>query len=163
MGAGRYFDLPIDNYNPVAQVAMFLAITCSVIMGVSRRFGDLLLGLLSVLLKLAFCDAQGALNVKQSSTLMQIPLTIETVMSKFSLDGEIMTYAVCPTCHYTYKPTIAAGSSISTYPEQCMNQRFPVCNANLLEPNGGGGNNTPKPIKTFDYPHFHNFVGGLLC
>lgn len=145
---------------------MFLAITCSVIMGVSRRFGDLLLGLLSVLLKLAFCDAQGALNVKQSSTLMQIPLTIETVISKFSLDGQITTYAVCPTCHYTYKPTIAAGSSISAYPERCTNRQFPdseVCNANLLEPNGGGENNTPKPIKTFDYPHFHDFVGGLLC
>ena len=117
MGTRRYFDLPIDNYNPIAQVAMFLAITCSVIMGVSQHFGDLLLGLLSVLLKLAFCDAQEALNVKQSSTLMQIPFTIKTMMSKFSLDGEITTYAVCLTCHYTYKPTITAGSSISTYPE----------------------------------------------
>ena len=144
---------------------MFLAITCSVIMGISRCFGDLLLGLLSVLLKLAFCDAQRALNVKQSSTLMQIPLTIETVISKFSLDGEITIYAVCPTCHYTYKPTITVGSSISAYPEQCTNQQFldsEVCNTNLLEPNGGRGNKTPKPIKTFDYPHFHDFVGGLL-
>ena len=141
---------------------MFLAIACSVIIGVSRRFGDLILGLVSSLLKLAFRDSQGALNVKQSNILKQIPLTIETVMTKFALDGETTTYAVCPTCHCTYKPNTTTSLA---YPERCTNRPFPdsdICNTSLLEPDNEG-NAAPKPMKTFVYHHFHDYVAGLLC
>ncbi|KAF8587775.1 hypothetical protein K439DRAFT_1337154, partial [Ramaria rubella] len=44
----------IDCSDEVAQITMFLAVICTIIMGVSCRAGDFILGITSVLLSLAW-------------------------------------------------------------------------------------------------------------
>ncbi|KAF8588261.1 hypothetical protein K439DRAFT_1287150, partial [Ramaria rubella] len=50
--SGHLLALPIDRSDEVAQITMFLAVVCTVIMGVSCRAGDFILGITSVLLSL---------------------------------------------------------------------------------------------------------------
>ncbi|KAL4243705.1 hypothetical protein ABKN59_011906 [Abortiporus biennis] len=81
-------------------------------------------------------------------------------LDKFNLDGQTIQYAVCPACHYTYKPLFKCGSKMPRYPDTCMN--YPsanlhpnfMCDASLLRDS--------EPIKTFTYHSFHNYLAGLL-
>ncbi|KAF8219421.1 hypothetical protein L208DRAFT_1202619, partial [Tricholoma matsutake] len=50
----HHFEFPVNQYDNVAQVSMFFGVVCSVIMGVSCQFGDLIMGILSIVLWLAF-------------------------------------------------------------------------------------------------------------
>ncbi len=50
----HHFQTPINSLLPAAQVTMFLAVFCSVMMGISRRFGDFLMKMLSINLRVAF-------------------------------------------------------------------------------------------------------------
>ena len=162
----HHFDLPVNRHDSVAQLTMFIAIVCKVIMGVSRRMGDMMINLLSILVSWAFRDRQGNLGAKQSSILSQIPLTMETVFSKFNLDGQTTTYAVCPKCHYTSMPTLKPGSSIATYPTRCRNRPNPdseICNEPLLVTNEDDEDmSCSKPLKPFVYPSFHDYIARLL-
>jgi hypothetical protein len=109
----QHFEFPIDQYDDMAQVSIFLGIVCSVIMGVSHRFGDLIMGILSIVLQLAF-QSQGATSSARAQVINQILRTIDTVLSKFNLNGKSTVYAVCPTCHCTYEPKFKLGSDIPT-------------------------------------------------
>ncbi|KAF8573982.1 hypothetical protein K439DRAFT_1275406, partial [Ramaria rubella] len=51
--SGHLLASPIDRLDEVAQITMFLAVVCTVIMGVSCRVGYFVLGITSVLLSLA--------------------------------------------------------------------------------------------------------------
>ncbi|KAF9471042.1 hypothetical protein BDN70DRAFT_791287, partial [Pholiota conissans] len=96
------FNVPINDHDPVAQIAMFIAVICNVMFGLSRRMGDLVLGLLTIMLR---CS-------DQRSVIDDIPVTLETVVKKFNLEGKTTTYAVCPTCNCTYPPTFLPGSDV---------------------------------------------------
>jgi hypothetical protein len=162
----HHFDLPINHYDSVAQLTMFIAIVCNVIMGVSRRMGDMIINLLSILVSWAFRDRQGNLSAKELSTLGQIPLTMATVFSKFNLDGQTTTYAVCPKCHYTSMPTLKPGLSTATYPTHCGNRPNPdsdMCNELLLVTTKDEEDmSCSKPLKPFIYPSFHDYIARLL-
>ena len=160
----HHFEFPIDQYDDVAQVSMFLGVVCSVIMGVSRRFGDLVMGLLSIVLQLAF-QRQGATSPTRARIIDGIPKTIDAVLSKFNLDGQCTVYAVCPACHCTYEPKFKLGSSIAAYPPRCMNKPDPdseICNEPLLQATSDSDTAT-KPLKIFVYHHFHDYLTGLLA
>ncbi|KAF8240953.1 hypothetical protein L208DRAFT_1149888, partial [Tricholoma matsutake] len=101
--ADHHFKFPVNQYDDVAQVSMFLGVVCSVIMGVSHQFGDLIMGILSIVLWLAF-KRQGAASFAGAWIINGIPRTIDTVLSKFNLNGQCMVYTVCPACHCTYEP-----------------------------------------------------------
>ncbi|KAH7917398.1 hypothetical protein BV22DRAFT_977066, partial [Leucogyrophana mollusca] len=45
------YDLPVDRCDQVAQVSIFLGVACSVLFGVSRHAGNLIMGLVALLLK----------------------------------------------------------------------------------------------------------------
>ncbi|KAF8574709.1 hypothetical protein K439DRAFT_1548361, partial [Ramaria rubella] len=113
----HHFNSIVDHTNEVAQVTMFLSVICIVIMGVSRGVGDLIMGLLSRILNLAWKNKDDSLAPRQAHILAQIPMSVTTVLLRFNLDGRVMIYAVCPTCHFTCKPLYKAGSVISIYPE----------------------------------------------
>ncbi|KAF8588017.1 hypothetical protein K439DRAFT_1336367, partial [Ramaria rubella] len=51
--SGHLLASPIDRLDEVAQITMFLAVVCTIIMGVSHCAGDFILGIMSVLLSLA--------------------------------------------------------------------------------------------------------------
>ncbi len=113
--------MPVDRHSPVAQLAMFIAIVCTVIMGLSRQMGNLILNLVSLTLRWAFKDPQENLTERQSSILKQIPTMVETVLSKFNLDGKTTVFAMCPKCHCTYMPFFQLGSNTLSYPATCSN------------------------------------------
>ncbi|KAF8582884.1 hypothetical protein K439DRAFT_1244912, partial [Ramaria rubella] len=102
--SGHLLASPIDRSDEVAQITMFLAVVCTIIMGVSCHVGDFILGITSVLLSLAWRNKHGTLDPPQANVLVQVPKTVATALSRFDLDGRITIYAVCPTCHFTYKP-----------------------------------------------------------
>jgi hypothetical protein len=137
-------------------------VVCNVIIGVSRRMGDLLLSLLSILLRVSFSPSgECNLNDWQKDVLEQLPLTTETVTKKFPLDSKTTTYAVCPACHCTYPPKFQPGSTTAIYPEQCSNLPSPdnACSEKLLEKAVDG---RPVPIKTYEYYSFHDYLATLL-
>jgi Transposase family tnp2 len=146
----------------VAQIAIFLAVSCSVLMGVARRGGDYILGLIHKLLYLAYTDADyfpdGKPTLRQENILHQIPLSMDQALSKFNLDGKTTIYAVCPSCHCTYAPQSQLGSLTKRYPTLCsykIASDANECKEPLLKQSG-------RPIKTFVYHSFHDYLSGLL-
>jgi hypothetical protein len=158
----HHWNLPIDNLSPTAQVAILLGVVCSVIMGVSRNGGDIIMAFLSITLVTGFMA--GRMNMHQERILSEIPLNITDALSKFNFEGKTTIYAVCPRCQFTYKPEVKRGSSRVTYPEFCTNKPNPdsdICNEALLASQSDG--TPPKPLKTFVYHSFHDYLGGLLA
>ena len=145
---------------------MFIAVVCTVIMGLSRQMGDLVLNLVNLTLRWALRDSQGNLTERQSSILKQIPTTVETVLSKFKLDGKTTIFATCPDCHCTYAPSFCPGSSVSSYPATCSNRPYPdaeICSASLLEGViADNGERSTKPVKPFVVYDFHDYLASLL-
>jgi hypothetical protein len=129
-------------------------------MGISRRAGNFVLGVIRILLHTAWRQSDGSLSMSHETSMGQIPTTIETALSRFGLDDDTTIYAVCPSCHYTYKPVFSRGSVIPHYPKLCTNKPRPdsdVCNESLLQES-----DTSKPIKTYVYHHFFDYMAGLL-
>ena len=157
--------MPVDIYAPVAQLTMFIVVLCNVIMGISRRLGDLLLNLFTMTLRFAFSVNSNNLSLRQWSILNQMPRTMDTVLSQFNLDSRTTTYAACPNCHFTYPPKFAQGSTIPVYPKECDNRPFPdsdPCKTQLVE-STDNGIDLSKPLKPYVYYHFHDYLASLLA
>jgi hypothetical protein len=130
-------------------------------MGISRRAGNFILGVIHILLQTAWRQSNGSLSASHESVIGQIPTTIETALLRFGLDDRTTIYAVCPSCHCTYKPKFLHGSVIPRYPKLCTNKARPdsaICNTNLLQESDVAS----KPIKTYVYHHFFDYLSGLL-
>jgi hypothetical protein len=150
----HHYDPRINDVTQLAQVAILIGVICRVVLGVSRRAGDLILRMVHVLLRRAF-QMGGDTRPTEQHELLQVPFTIQVALSRFNLDSRTTTYAVCPACHCTYKPQTSTRTP--KYPNLCTNKPNPEsqeCNEPLLD----GG----KPIKTFVYHHFADYLAGLL-
>ena len=159
----HHYEVPANRSNEIAQVCIFLGVVCSVIMGVSRRGGDLIMGLITIIVHLVFGSNPGN-ETRHADTLAQIPSSITAALSKLNLDGKTTIYAVCPACHCTYKPHFNRNSLTPMYPERCVNKPQPEsdeCREPLLEA-PADGSPTMKLIKPFVYHHFHDYLAGLL-
>ncbi|KAG2738848.1 hypothetical protein P692DRAFT_20758511, partial [Suillus brevipes Sb2] len=156
-----HYQSPVNRYDEIAQVALFIGVMCKVVMGVSRRGCDFIMGLISVLLFLTFRRSDGSLSSSHENVLRQIPTTFETALTKFHLTGKTVAYAICPSCHCTYGPRYAEGSTIPTYPERCTHRPAPEaeCGQPLLE---HGRDGLLRPMKTFIYHDFKDYLAGLL-
>jgi Transposase family tnp2 len=161
----HHFISTINRFSIIAQVTMFLAVVCTVIMGISRRDGDFVLGLLQIIITLAFQPLDGQVMHRQHQDILsQIPGNVRTALSKFDLDAKTITYAVCPTCHCTYKPLCNNGSTDPVYPTRCTNKptlESEECGEVLCR-NDGENVGAAKPVKPFVYYSFHNYLAGLL-
>lgn len=157
----HHFTASICKFNTIAQVAIFLGVFCSVVMDLSHNDGDFIMGLINIILFLAFSGPGGEITPKHEDIITQMLQNIQQALSKFDLNNHTTTYAVCPACHCTYKPWYKKGSLVSIYDEMCCNWPTPesgLCREPLLHKRDG----SPKPIKTFIYHHFHDFVSNLL-
>ncbi|KAF9523954.1 hypothetical protein CPB83DRAFT_728688, partial [Crepidotus variabilis] len=105
----HHFNPPVDAQSSIAQMTMFIAVVCTVIMGISRNMTNMILGLMTLQLRFAFEYSTGKCDVRQEAVLDQIPSTIETILSKFNLDGKKTILAACPNCHFTYYPSYKPG------------------------------------------------------
>jgi hypothetical protein len=151
----------VDRLDEIAQVSMFLGVVCTVIMGISRRAGDLVMGLVYLILQMAWTKGDGSVDLLHKNTLAQVPTTITAALSKFNLDGRVTIYAVCPACHCTYKPQYQLGSHTASYPERCTNRPKPEeeqCNEPLLQ----NASDNKIPLKPFVYHDFNDYLGRLL-
>lgn len=161
----HHYQQSVDWCDEVTQVSLFLGVVCAVIMGVSRRAGDLIMGLVSLLLHSAFQNNNGNLSSRHEQTMAQIPRTISAALSRFNLDGKVTTYAVCPTCHCTYKLEYKPGSTLVKYPEWCTNHPTPnsgQCNEPLLHEKTTDDTSEREPLKWFVYHDFQDYLAGLL-
>lgn len=151
---------PVEHMDVVAQVATLIGVVCSVIMGVAERGGNFIMNALSLLLYLVFQRNDGTLSISHENVLRQIPSTMQSALSKFSLTSKVVPYAVC-NCHCTYRPTYVPGSATPCYPAQCTNHLTPetICGEELLDilPNG-----ERRPKKTYSYHDFNDYLANLL-
>jgi hypothetical protein len=85
------------------QVSIFLGVVCSVLAEISRRFGDFLMGLVSILIKLALQFQDGQPSLMHENICSNIPTMITSALAHFKLDGRVMIYTVCPACNCTFK------------------------------------------------------------
>jgi hypothetical protein len=120
------------------------------------------MGVLSLILSLAMDARNSHSEPRRQNTLAQILRTMEAALSHFKLDGQTTTYAVCPACNCTFKPTVDLNSGNPRYPVSCSNRPKPEdgpCNEPLLWRSADGQS---EPIKTFLYHHFHDYLAGLI-
>jgi hypothetical protein len=151
--------------NRISQIAIFIGVVCTVTMGISRRDGDFVMGLLNMLVYLAF-SLSGKPTALAGAVLKEIPLSIRGALSKLDLESRTIIYAVCPACHCTYEPKYTPGEELPRYPQRCTNIPHPeaeICGEQLLrdfddEDSLQGG----KPIKPFVYHDFRDYIAGLL-
>ena len=116
--------MSICKFDTIAQVAIFPGIFCSIVMDVSHNDGDVIMGLIDIILFLAFSGPGGEVTPKHEdiiAIIAQMPQNIQQALSKFDLDSCTTTYAVCPTCHCTYKPWYNKGSLVLIYDKMCCN------------------------------------------
>ena len=138
---------------------------CSVIFGVSQRAGDLILGLVRLIIQLVSRKPDGSMDPLQTHILNQVPGSIEAALSRFNSTDSTTAYAVCPVCHCTFPPS--AGPGNSRYPERCTNRPKPEegpCDEPLLE---DAAQDLPverdrRPRRIFLYHHFADHLAGLL-
>ena len=105
----------------IAQVAIFLGVSCSIVMDVSCNDGDFIMGLINIILFLAFSGPGSEATPKHEDIIAKMPQNIQQALSKFDLDSCITTYVVCPACHCTYKPQYNKGSLVLIYDKTCHN------------------------------------------
>ena len=148
----------------VVQIAIFLGIFATVIVGASRNSGDLIMGLLNILLFYAFSsDGDNVLDLCHWEILEEMPGDIHLVLSKFDFQSKTTIYAICPNFHCTYAPIFNPGDSITQYPSCCThspNAESALCGAQLLS--NSKDNSASQPIKPFIYHSFHDYLAGLL-
>lgn len=158
----HHYDLPIDHCDEIAQMSLFLAAVSVVIFGIGCRHGEFLMGVLSLILSLAMEANNTDSQSRRQTTLAQIPWSMDTALSRFKLDAQTTSYAVCPACNCTYKPRASLTSSRAQYPMNYTNRPIPEdgpCGEPLLQCSADG---QLEPIKTFLYHHFHDYLTGLL-
>lgn len=159
----------VSQYSAAVQVATFIVVFISVIVGAGRNDSDFVMGLLNILVFSAF-DPSGLGNLAphQQDIISDLPNNIRGALSKFELEAKTTTYAVCPACHCTYKPHFIEGDSLPQYPPLCTNKpnfTSEECSEPLLRRDFSNtrGSSSSCPIKPFVYHSFHDYLSGLLA
>lgn len=150
----------MHQLDPIVQVAVIIGIICTTVMGIGKCNGTFLIGALFLLVYLTCQSVNAMSGVLHENILKQVPSTIESALSKLNIHSKTIPYAIC-SCHCTYAPVYAEGSSIPTYPQYCTNMVTleSQCGESLLE-SSPCIRNCPK--KTFVYHDFNDYLRTLL-
>ena len=167
--ADHFFDPILLGADSILQLSVFMVITCSVILGVSRRGGSFMLSIIKYLIQLCLMRETNnpeSLSPRDKKLLSGFPSDPRSIEARFHLEGKHSIYAVCPNeaCHATYKPNFQNDSPIPIYATQCTQTHFGrTCKEFLLHPRDIEGEVLALPIKPFVYFDFKDWVGGLLA
>lgn len=148
--ADRHFERPIDSLSVLGQLLLVLAVVGHLIMGISQRDGNFIMGVLSIALNAVL---NGFQNPPALRALRELPKTLRSALEHFDVEGQYTVYAVCPACHCTYAP-----DSNSRYTKKtCTNKPLPGqrCGHDLLDAAG-------KPLKTYLHYSFRDYLAGLF-
>ncbi|PIL27816.1 hypothetical protein GSI_10970 [Ganoderma sinense ZZ0214-1] len=87
-----------------------------------------------VLHSLAATATVTSVTPEQQSILSTIPLDVATIIEKLELEPDVVRFACCPTCRFTYAPDPKRPND--PYPHICTNQEIdkPVCGTALVYP-----------------------------
>ncbi|KAL1740875.1 hypothetical protein HDZ31DRAFT_46592, partial [Schizophyllum fasciatum] len=99
-------------------VAYCLALTSRIFHGTSRQGAGLVLKM-TKLYGYSLTLLAGGPNILQQQALRQTPEDVRTIEKRINLGIRTVPYAVCPSCHCTYKPTYEPTSSAPLYPKHC--------------------------------------------
>ena len=118
----HHYHHPIDRCDEVTQVSIFLGVLCSVILGISQCTSDLIMGLISLVLWLAFRDSMdGNTSVLGEHTMAQVLTTIRGALSHFNLHHGTTVFATCPSCSFIHKPIYS--DSKNPFHTNCMHHK----------------------------------------
>lgn len=164
------YDSPVSKLDTIAQVMILLGIVCNVIMGLSGEPCDFIIGVVTLIVKMAMSTRlvkgtsdREVYDGHQSHILNQLPTSLYSTLKQFDIDGRTTMYAVCPACSCTYKPSYNRVTATASYPAQCANRIVgpsgsSVCQTNLLEERNGHR----RPVKTFLAACFTDYLARSL-
>ncbi|KAI5891921.1 uncharacterized protein SCHCODRAFT_02503420 [Schizophyllum commune H4-8] len=139
-------------------VAYCLALTSRIFHGTSRQGAGLVLKM-TKLYGYSLTLLAGGPNILQQQALRQTPEDVRTIEKRINLGIRTVPYAVCPSCHCTYKPTYAPTSSAPLYPKHCredLNDGSERLCGSALVVDG-------SPIKVFEYHPFFEWFGRFIA
>ena len=70
---GHHFSHPVDLMEPIAQVATFMALVCTVIGGLSQKMWDFIMTMISLVIAMAGQDENGNLDSRRAQMLTTVP------------------------------------------------------------------------------------------
>jgi hypothetical protein len=161
------YDRPVDKMDVLAQLMVLLGIVCNVVMGLSTEPCDFIISAVTLIAKMAMATGLGKdtqeYNGYQCYILDQFPTSLYTAFNRFNIDGQVTTYAVCPACNYTHKPSYEPATATAHYPTRCTNQIVgdsgtSVCHTELLERRNGH----LRPIKPYLVASFAEYLARIL-
>ena len=79
----HHFDYPINHCDEVAQILVFLSVVGIILFGLSWRTGKFILGVVSIILTLAFKLLGESVETLCNHILVQIPMNMNTTLQCF--------------------------------------------------------------------------------
>ncbi|KIM55557.1 hypothetical protein SCLCIDRAFT_98339, partial [Scleroderma citrinum Foug A] len=92
--SSHHFNYPINRCDEVAQVSVFIGVVSVILFGLSRRTGEFILGVMSIILTLTFKLLGKSIETLHNHILAQIPTNMNTTLQRFNLVTHTTTYAV---------------------------------------------------------------------
>lgn len=159
LAAESLLNCPAEDNHPIAQIVLFISMFSALVFSLSRSSSDMLLQLLSRLVGTVL--GMTASDESAMQLMADIPKDSRTVRSRYQLDGGTVVYAVCPKCHFLYRPREVLLQNEPRYPKVCTNttetsRLRSKCNAALLH------EDSMTPIKKFIYHPLKHYIASLL-
>ena len=136
----------ISSLDSIAQVMILLGVVCNVIIGLSSESCDFIIGVATMLVKMAMAgvnkESSNSYTSLQQLVINQLPTSLYTATSRFGLDSLTTTFATCPSCSYTQAPIYNRAYCREEYAAHCQNRLAGpkgaiTCGTELLETRKG--------------------------
>ena len=104
-----------------------------------------------------------ALTTREIELMRNFPHDLRSVRRAFNVEAKTETYAACPKCSCTYKPTLDGG--VVAYPSDCTWKEFPTskeCGEPLMNSRIVRGESVRFPNQPFVVQDFDGFLANLL-
>jgi hypothetical protein len=160
-GVSKLLELP----SPLV-AALFVVITVNLLAGTSRHVSGFLLSAFYFVVYTTFEYFKHRLRPTSPSFRMEAsdpllkptswPQDLRTAMKEFDVDPNLVLFACCPKCSYTYPP-----SPEGTYPLRCTHREFPgseECGSEVAILKGG----KTSPVRRFYYQPVNSWLGRML-
>ncbi len=151
----------------IPQVALFLGVVCSAVVGVSRRAGDLIFGLLNILLSIIFCDVRHTFQarVPKRSCNTSPRLSMRRRQSS-TLRADLSFMRCVPIAKARTNQASSMARSTPSIPSTAttfLALGATKCGAPLLEAHKIGGLTVWRPVLTFAHHELNDYICGLEC
>lgn len=161
--SGHHFEPILGNTSPIIRLVLFMVVVGHVILGFSQRTAYWLFSMSKYILQTTLQTALNNVPFSEyfSKILDKFPLDIRAATDKFNLEPKADIYAVCPSCHKTFKPIYQ--NQIPTYRGRCNSRRFQTrCREILTRTRVIRGTPILVPIIPYIVFDFKDWMGNML-